>query len=168
MIIQCINCNKKFHIDPNLIPTIGRQIQCGSCDHTWYFKLETKIKEPVIDIEQIIPQSKKQKKLDIYDDQNYKQTNIKKEPDIYDDRKHEQKKIINKKIIVNSKNKIKTLGACNFLSYLIVVIISLMALIILVDTIKSPLIEIFPSLENILFNLFETLKDIKLFIIDLT
>ena len=38
---------------------------------------------------------------------------------------------------------------------------------ILIDTIKTPLINIFPGLENILFSLFEMLKDIKLFIIDL-
>ena len=43
-----------------------------------------------------------------------------------------------------------------------------MAFIILIDTLKSPLINLFPELELILFNLFETLKDIKLFIIDLT
>ena len=46
-------------------------------------------------------------------------------------------------------------------------IITLIALVILVDTLKTPLINTFPSLEVILFNLFETLKDIKLFIIDL-
>jgi len=52
-------------------------------------------------------------------------------------------------------------------SYLIVFFISFVALIILVDTLKTPLINVFPGLEVILFNLFETLKDIKLFIIDL-
>ena len=44
---------------------------------------------------------------------------------------------------------------------------SFVALIILLDTLKTPLINIFPGLENILFSLFEMLKDIKLFIIDL-
>ena len=43
----------------------------------------------------------------------------------------------------------------------------IIAIFILIDTFKSPLIDIFPKLENILFNLYETLKDIKLFIIDL-
>jgi hypothetical protein len=42
------------------------------------------------------------------------------------------------------------------------------ALIILVDTFKTPLINVFPDLEIILLNLFEILKDIKLFIIDLS
>ena len=43
-----------------------------------------------------------------------------------------------------------------------------MALIIFLDSFKTYLIAIFPSIEIILFNLFETFKDIKLFIIDLT
>ena len=67
---------------------------------------------------------------------------------------------------IDKKNKYSKTS--NFFSYLIVVIISFIALIILVDTIKSPLIKIFPGLEIVLFNLFETLKDVKLFIIDLT
>ena len=54
-----------------------------------------------------------------------------------------------------------------FLSYIIVAIISFCALIILVDTFKSPLYHIFPGLELILYSLFETLKDIQLFIKDL-
>ena len=63
------------------------------------------------------------------------------------------------KISKNTGNK--------FFSYLIVFIISFVALIILLDTLKNPLINVFPGLEIILFNLFETLQDIKLFIIDL-
>ncbi len=55
-----------------------------------------------------------------------------------------------------------------FFSYLIVFIISIVALIIFLDTLKTPLINVFPGLEIVLFNLFETLQDIKLFIIDLT
>ena len=55
-----------------------------------------------------------------------------------------------------------------FFSYLIVLIISFVALIILVDTLKTPIIKVFPGAEIILLNLFETLQDIKLFIIDLS
>ena len=62
--------------------------------------------------------------------------------------------------------KTKNKGS-KFFSYLIVFIISFVALIILLDTLKTPLINVFPGLEIILFNLFETLQDIKLFIIDL-
>ena len=72
--------------------------------------------------------------------------------------------------VTNVKNKRKDQGTRknNFFSYLLVSIISFIALIIVVDTLKSPLINLFPDLEIILFNLFETLKDVKLFIIDLT
>ena len=48
MIIECINCNKKFNVDTDLIPKQGRQIQCGSCNHIWHFKIESSLKEPLI------------------------------------------------------------------------------------------------------------------------
>ena len=54
-----------------------------------------------------------------------------------------------------------------FLDYLIVLIISFIALIILLDTFKIPLSVFFPNLELILFNLFETIKDLILFTKDL-
>ena len=38
MIIECINCNKKFEVDSTLIPGTGRNIQCGSCNNMWFFK----------------------------------------------------------------------------------------------------------------------------------
>ena len=37
MIIECINCNKKFQVNSELIPQEGRSIQCGSCGHVWFF-----------------------------------------------------------------------------------------------------------------------------------
>ena len=37
MIIECINCNKKFEVNSDLIPDTGRTIQCGSCGHVWFF-----------------------------------------------------------------------------------------------------------------------------------
>ena len=40
MIITCPNCNKKFKIDPTLIPEDGRDLKCGSCDHVWLYKVE--------------------------------------------------------------------------------------------------------------------------------
>ena len=59
------------------------------------------------------------------------------------------------------KSRSSNLG--NFLSYLIVAIISFIALIIILDTFKTQLINVFPGIELILFNLFESLKDIFLF-----
>ena len=40
MIITCPNCNKQFRIDNSLIPDDGRDLQCGSCNHIWFYKIE--------------------------------------------------------------------------------------------------------------------------------
>ncbi len=54
MIITCENCNKKFEINDDLIPKRGRLLQCGSCDHQWFFKTVIKDKisslEPSVDL----------------------------------------------------------------------------------------------------------------------
>ena len=40
MIIDCIKCDKKFEVNASLIPDGGRTIQCGSCNHVWFYKIE--------------------------------------------------------------------------------------------------------------------------------
>ena len=40
MIITCPNCNKQFKVDNSLIPDEGRDLQCGSCNYIWFFKIE--------------------------------------------------------------------------------------------------------------------------------
>ena len=162
MIIECINCNKKFNVDQSLIPENGRQIQCGSCNHSWYFKVELIIPETSVFIEKKIQQEKSvdQKELDVAKVKSVVN------PQKLGEKKSDIKKSTNKTVIRAENNKKSK--KINFFSSLVVFVISFVALFILVDTLSSPLINIFPGLELILFNLFETLKDIKLFIIDLT
>ena len=38
MEIQCPKCNRSFKIDKSLIPEKGRLLQCGTCNHKWFFK----------------------------------------------------------------------------------------------------------------------------------
>ena len=160
MIITCPNCNKKFKIDNSLIPDEGRDLQCGSCNHVWLYKIEEdnskilKLKEEIDsnDIETKVNKNNEE----IAENKN---TLTKTETELNNQKIEKQKET---KI---SKNTEKT--GNKFFSYLIVFIISFVALIILLDTLKNPLINVFPGLEIILFNLFETLQDIKLFIIDL-
>ena len=38
MIIVCPCDQKSFNIDDKLIPTEGRLVKCGVCNHTWFFK----------------------------------------------------------------------------------------------------------------------------------
>ncbi len=148
MIISCPNCNKKFKINSSLISVNGRDLKCGSCDHVWFFKIEDSKTEPLS-----LPDDFVDKEIEPNID-NKIIKNI-------DDKKDKNEDIISEKQ-ANKKNT-----NSKFFSYLVVSIISLIALIILIDTLKVPLINVFPGLEIFLFNLFEILKDIKLFIIDL-
>ena len=165
MIISCPNCNKQFKINPTLIPVEGRDLKCGSCDHVWFYKIEDKKSQQLPLNEDIIVNEVKSV---IADNTNKQVTEVKENsPQDKIDNKviNDNDKINQKQIRV--KNKIKKNSTSKFFSYLIVSIISFVVLIILIDTLKTPLIKVFPGLEIILFNLFELLKDIKLFIIDL-
>ena len=145
MIIDCPSCKKKFEIDQNLIPEEGRLLQCGFCNEKWFFnKNKTEVLETKVNV-----------KNEKVANSNNNDVNLKENEISLDD---------------NTDNSIKVKNNFSFsifLSYILVSIISFVALIILIDTFKSPLYRIFPNLELILFNLFETLKDIRLFIKDL-
>jgi predicted Zn finger-like uncharacterized protein len=164
MIINCPNCNKRFKINTSLIPVEGRDLKCGSCDHVWFYKIEDKNLEPLSLKEDIINNEDKPEIIDkkIERTNEIKKSSSHSKIDTKD--KKDLDKIADKQI--PSKNKTKNTNS-KFFSYIFVFIISFVALIILIDTLKTPLINIFPGLENILFSLFEMLKDIKLFIIDL-
>ena len=164
MIINCPNCNKRFKINTSLIPVEGRDLKCGSCDHIWFYKIEDKNLEPLSLKEDII---NNEDKPDIVD-KKIEQTNEVKKSSSHSKIDTKDKKDLDKiaEKQIPSKNKTKNTSS-KFFSYIIVLIISFVALIILIDTLKTPLINIFPGLETVLFSLFEMLKDIKLFIIDL-
>ena len=149
MIITCPSCQKKFELDDNLLPENGRTLQCGSCNYKWFFKKkdETKVFEKQIEFNKI-------EKIDNSESIKDKQLNI---------IKNKTSDNLNKKQKPNSKSS----SILKFLNYLIVLIISFIALIILLDTFKNNLSEIFPNLELFLYNLFETIKDLKLFFNDL-
>ena len=164
MIIRCPNCNKQFKINPTLIPNNGRDLKCGSCDHVWFYKIEDKDLEPLFLKEDFINNVVKSDIVDKKIEQTKEEKKSSSHSKIDTKHKKDLDKIADKQ--VPSKNKTKNTSG-KFFSYIIVFIISFVALIILIDTLKTPLINIFPGLENILFSLFEMLKDIKLFIIDL-
>ena len=147
MIIICPCGEKKFEVDENLIPDKGRLLKCGSCNQTWFFnKNVSEQTEPLID------KPAKQKKI-LYKDENIDKS-VSKSP------------IKPGSELVKYKPKYNfTFG--KFLSYIIVSIITFVAIIIVLDTFKSPLSSIFPNLELVLYNLFETLRDLILFAKDL-
>ena len=154
MIIECINCDKKFEVNSELIPSTGRTIQCGSCEHIWFFKKvqsksnieKTNIQEAKTELKKKSSLSKEKTKKQIF-------------------KPHKTSEIKGSEIV--KYNPESNFSFRNFLSYLLVLVISIIALIIILDTFKKPLYNFFPRLEFFLFSLFETLKDIQLFIKDL-
>ena len=164
MIITCPNCNKQFKIDNSLIPDEGRDLQCGSCNHVWFYNIQEKNNEVLELKKEIISEDIETKAVNKDDKIEEKQ----KQEEIIKTEINNKKKEKNSEKLKNTTTSKKTENnGSKFFSYLIVFIISFVALIILLDTLKTPIINVFPGLEIILFNLYETLQDIKLFIIDL-
>ena len=155
MIIKCPSCNKKFNVDASLIPQNGRILQCGFCEHKWFFKtentedeikvLEKKISEPVFEDNNNLSENIKE---DIKDEEDQDTVSLK-----------SSKEKLSKKI--NKKNDI------NYFKILIVAFISFVALILVLDTFKAEFSLIIPNIGIILDNLYQTINDIKLFILDL-
>lgn len=137
MIIVCNKCNKKFEIDQNLIPAKGRMLQCGNCDHQWFFKFNIT--------------NEKNK-----DDEEIKFNDFVEEAN--------DKELINKNdksIKKQNKNKL------NYFKFFFVLIISFIALILILETFKEYISLVLPDIKILLHNLYESLEDIKLFFIDL-
>ena len=149
MIITCPSCQKKFELDDNLLPENGRTLQCGSCNYKWFFKKKDEIKVLEKQLE-----FNENEKIDSNETNTGNELNI---------LKNRTSNNIDKK----RKPKSKKLSILNFFNYLVVLIISFIALIIFLDTFKNNLSEIFPNLELFLYNLFETIKDLQLFFNDL-
>ena len=165
MIISCQKCNKKFEIDSSLIPKNGRLLRCGSCDYEWFFT-EQIIKKINLENNQIntyqtdtesknVPRIIEKEKLD-------------KTPDILEKEKLDiTPNILENNLDHDKSEKVKNFKKISFFKVLIIFIISMVSLILIVDTFKKPISVIIPNIEYILYNLYETLKDIKLFFNDL-
>ena len=154
MIIDCINCTKKFEVNASLIPDNGRTIQCGTCNHVWFYKPK-------------IEQSKNEIKTEVSSSNSNNNVLENKEDD------HANEKLLKTDETKNTEpssneliNEIKktTFSVSKFLSYFLVFLITFIALIIVLDTFKSPLSSIIPGLEIFLYNFFETLKYLYLLI----
>ena len=181
MIITCNNCNKKFDIDSNLIPDMGRLLQCASCNYKWFFKnevLENTVNLIVKDIDNVSVDIFDQNKLSNNDEINPlnipkkvaevdTEEEIGKEIEINSQEEPEKITEVNKDENTAANIKPKNIKKFKILNFIIVAIISFVAFIIIVDTFKYPIGQVVPNIEIILYNLYESIKDILLFIRDL-
>jgi len=151
MIITCEKCSKTFNIQDKLVPDKGRLLQCGNCNHKWFFKpIKKEINQKKKDIEETLIEkniSTSDKKFE---------NKIKVENQIQD----------NQKINIKNQSK-KTKKKPKIIKNTLVILISIIAIIILLDTFKYQLEEYIPNLNLIMNNLYESLKDLFLFFKDL-
>ena len=169
MIITCNNCNKKFNVDSSLIPDKGRLLQCTNCNHKWFFKKEV-LEKKISPIDEGIS-------IDSINTLDQNNSSINEEKSLSDDLndeievdlEEEIKEKIEININKNTQRNAKPKKQKNFkiLNIFVVVIISFVAFIIIVDTFKYPIGQVVPNIEIILYNLYESIKDISLFIRDL-
>ena len=156
MIIACNNCHKKFDIDSNLITEKGRLLQCNSCNHKWFFKKEIindSVEAIKVEKEETIELLDKTPKLEVNINNNIQENEI----------ETTEEKISN----ITPTTKPKKQKTFKILNLSIIFLISFVAFIIILDTFKSPIGKIVPNIEFLLYNLYESFKDIVSFIKDL-
>jgi len=171
MIITCINCAKQFELESSLIPEKGRLLQCNSCNQKWFFKKEI-VNVPIA----AIKINKPAKETEIHKEEEVKLSETESPETIELLDKKIKNDFVVEKISTNKDKKNdqdlkitspKSKKNSNVLSLITVLLISFVALIIVFDTLQSPISKIFPNIEFFLYNLYETINDVQLFLKDL-
>ena len=162
MIIECPACSKKFNIDEKLIPDEGRLLKCGNCDHTWFYKKEENLK---LETETIKINENEENKSEINVepvDVPIKQTKkIRKKIS----KKSSTKESTSKELVSIDKSSVSREN--NIIKKIFLIIISIIAFILLIDTFKNQISVIFPGILKMSDSLYLVINDLKLFIKDL-
>ena len=163
MIIECPACSKKFNIDEKLIADEGRLLKCGNCDHTWFFKKE---ENKELEAETTKLNEIKENKSEINTEpveEPIKQTNkIKKK---ISKKTSKKKESTSKELISIDKSSISREN--NIIKKIFLIIISIIAFILFIDTFKNQISLIFPGILKMSDSLYLVINDLKLFIKDL-
>ena len=151
MIITCPRCQKSFNIDDKLIPAEGRLVKCGACDHTWFFKPTENIKNK---------QKAATPDTSINEEENRDFIQVKR------NKENVKTKVGKTKGSKKYLPAIKKEKSKNFSKLFLVFLITIISIVILIDTFKVPLSYIIPNINFYLDNLYQSLIDIKLFTIN--
>ena len=162
MIIECTACSKKFNIDEKLIPDEGRLLKCGNCDHIWFFKKEENIKTKAETnkINEI-----KENKLEINIETNEKPIKQTKKIRKKISKKSSTKESTSKELVSIDESSVSREN--NIVKKIFLIIISIIAFILLIDTFKNQISFIFPGILQMSDSLYLVINDLKLFIKDL-
>ena len=162
MIIECPACSKKFNIDEKLIPDEGRLLKCGNCDHTWFYKKEENLK---LETESIkineIEENKSEINIEPVDVPIKETKKIRKKIS----KKSSTKESTSKELVSIDKSSISREN--KIIKKIFLIIISIIAFILLIDTFKNQISLIFPGIVQMSDSLYLVINDLKLFIKDL-
>ena len=173
MIITCVCGEKKFTLPDNSIPASGRMVKCGFCDKEWK---QLPVKKPDT-IRKTVPFSVKKTPVP---------TSKRKGPVPYSKEYMQQKwgsslksyaiekgltkktnKIIKPKKIQKEKPvKVIEKPGFGFFNYIIVISILIVAKVGTLDLTKTMIISKFPFLNPYIEHFFETINNLKIFILD--
>ena len=162
MIIECPACSKKFNIDEKLIPDEGRLLKCGNCDHTWFFKKEQNIK---LEAENNKLNETEKNKLEINIEPA--EEPLKKTKKLINNisKKSSSKESTSKELVSIDKSSVSREN--NIIKKIFLIIISIIAFILFLDTFKNQISVIFPGILKMSDSLYLVINDLKLFIKDL-
>jgi len=180
--VQCGNCSEQWLQMPiqSSVTTENLDIDKKS------FKISPSIADDNLEVEDESSQDLSKDEFMASDGKNYKflgsqwseilpsgkfgrlaRKNISKELNKLAGRKEVKKKIVQKSTQSLNQYQEKQNNGMGIFSYLMVSVISVAALILLLDTFKHQLISVFPNLDNYLIYIFETLNNIYTIIKDL-
>ena len=187
MIIECKNCLKKFTVRDIDIPIKGRTVQCGNCSTQWLqMPITALVTTEDLDVDDV-DQDYSKNEFIASDGKNYKFLGSQWAEVLPSGKagrlaKKKISKELNKLAGITQVKKSKTIDKSNqsanqyqeteergmgIFSFLIVLVISVAAIILALDTFKNQLIPFFPDLDNYLVYIFETLNNIYIIIKDL-
>ena len=162
MIIECPACSKKFNINEKLIPVEGRLLKCGNCDHTWFYKKEENL---ILETETIkineIDENKSEINIDPVDIPIKQTKKTRKKIS----KKSSTKESTSKELVSVDKSSVSREN--NIIKKIFLIIISIIAFILLMDTFKNQISIIFPGILKMSDSLYLVINDLKLFIKDL-
>jgi len=188
MIIVCKNCLKKFAVKDSDIPSRGRTVQCGNCSRRWLqMPIHSAVTTDNLEVEDDVSRDLSKNEFMASNGKNYKflgsqwaeilpsgkfgrlaRKKISKELAQLAGKKQVKK---NKTIQISNQSanryQEKQNNGMGIFAFLIVLVISVAAIILLLDTFKHQLVPFFPKLDNYLVYIFETFNNIYIIIKDL-
>ena len=169
MIVDCPCGKKKFNLDINLIPADGRLLKCGSCSEVWHYKVpssEQKIINEINNLETNEPNFTPDKNNDYLPIKNKDIDLIKEETKTKKTRKYNKKTESKSKELISVKKE-PEFTENKIIKKIFLILISIIAFILLIDTFKNQISVIFPGIVQMSDSLYQVINDLKLFIKDL-